>query len=481
VRAAATLLGGIALWLSAGCGGSGVAVGPTPPTQPSQPTQPTQPQLTVTTTSLPMGLEASPYSVQFGAANGTGALTWSTTTFLPTGMSLSSGGVLSGTPTGTSCAGPITVTVTDSSTPAQSASGTFPFSVEGLDVDVRLGQIGTYYQNFVALECGTEPVTWSLVSGVLPPGVQMTPFPGVDAQLNVQGMPTQAGTFNFTVQATDQTNQMQASMAVTILPPSLKFSDGLMQLGVVNQPFDHTVSVSGGTPPYAFAVTSGSLPAGLSLNASTGEISGTPQTAGFSQFTITTTDSTPMGPNSLPSTPFTVARPNSILITAAALAARNDTIATATPIEPGTYAASLSPYTDSSGNAAPDQDYYVLTGNAGDTFQVAASNEYSVWSSPLNFLSYATSSVDPALEIVDSNGNRLSTCSDPVADRPPEGAPVVASAGNFTDACVTHSSDGNTYLTLQLSSANQAFYVHVFDFQGRARPDFGYTLEVTKK
>lgn len=49
--------------------------------------------------------------------------------------------------------------------------------------------------------------------------------------------------------------------------------------------------VTGGTPPYTWAVTGGALPTGLSLNAATGEITGTPSVLGLFSFTITVTDS----------------------------------------------------------------------------------------------------------------------------------------------------------------------------------------------
>src|SRR6185295_12908520 len=56
--------------------------------------------------------------------------------------------------------------------------------------------------------------------------------------------------------------------------------------------YSATIGATGGTGTYSnFAVTSGSLPAGLSLNAATGVLSGTPSTAGSSTFTITVTDS----------------------------------------------------------------------------------------------------------------------------------------------------------------------------------------------
>ena len=55
------------------------------------------------------------------------------------------------------------------------------------------------------------------------------------------------------------------------------------------------MSATGGSGTYSFAVTSGSLPSGLSLNTSTGGVSGTPTTAGTSSFTITATDSKTAG------------------------------------------------------------------------------------------------------------------------------------------------------------------------------------------
>ena len=61
--------------------------------------------------------------------------------------------------------------------------------------------------------------------------------------------------------------------------------------GAVGSAYSVTVFTAGGVSPYTYAVTSGSLPAGLSLNTSSGVISGTPTAVGTSTFNITVTDS----------------------------------------------------------------------------------------------------------------------------------------------------------------------------------------------
>jgi len=61
--------------------------------------------------------------------------------------------------------------------------------------------------------------------------------------------------------------------------------------GVVGRPYSQTLSATGGTAPYTFSITAGSLPTGLTLNGATGVVSGTPSTAGTSTFTIAALDS----------------------------------------------------------------------------------------------------------------------------------------------------------------------------------------------
>ncbi|MEN3331351.1 MAG: hypothetical protein V7641_716 [Blastocatellia bacterium] len=61
--------------------------------------------------------------------------------------------------------------------------------------------------------------------------------------------------------------------------------------GTVSTAYTATLQANGGTPPYSWSLTSGALPAGLSLNANTGAITGTPTTAATANFTVQVQDS----------------------------------------------------------------------------------------------------------------------------------------------------------------------------------------------
>lgn len=64
-----------------------------------------------------------------------------------------------------------------------------------------------------------------------------------------------------------------------------------------------TVTASSGTPPYTYSVFSGALPAGITLNASSGAVAGTPTTAGiFAGIVIRATDGSSATANLAPFT-----------------------------------------------------------------------------------------------------------------------------------------------------------------------------------
>jgi hypothetical protein len=73
-------------------------------------------------------------------------------------------------------------------------------------------------------------------------------------------------------------------------PEDLSLTASSLPNGTVGAAYSATLAAAGGVAPYLWAVTAGSLPAGLTLNAQTGAISGTPASAGTASFTVQLTD-----------------------------------------------------------------------------------------------------------------------------------------------------------------------------------------------
>jgi len=158
-----------------------------------------------------------------------------------------------------------------------------------LPTSLPTGQVGTaYYATLMATD-GTPLYTWSIPSGTLPPGLTLAPATGV-----ISGIPTTQGTFSFVIKVTDSTAaSSQQSIFITVTPRPLIFLTTSLPQPKENTSYFATLSASGGTPPYTWYVIDGTLPSGLTLEATTGTISGTPArgTVGTSSFIVTVTDS----------------------------------------------------------------------------------------------------------------------------------------------------------------------------------------------
>lgn len=138
------------------------------------------------------------------------------------------------------------------------------------------------------------------------------------------------------------TNAGNGSITVTYTMPSALTASPTSVDGTYGATYSgFPITATGGTGPYTYEVTGGSLPAGLSLNGGTGEISGTPNTVGDSSVTITVTDSALGEKQIQPVTvPFQIAADPAV--TAPASATAGDTITiSGTGFAPGTYTIEL--------------------------------------------------------------------------------------------------------------------------------------------
>ena len=259
------------------------------------------PPPSITTTSLPAGTEGTAYSQTVAATGGAGMLTLSITGAgtLPAGLTMSSGGAITGTPTGPNGTASFTVKVTDSS-----VGSTGPQSnTQALSILINLppppsitttslpnATEGTAYNQTVAATGGLTPYTFTISSASgLPAGLSM------DTSGHITGTPTGPnGTSNFTVKVTDSSNPKQSAtqnLSITVnLPPPPSITTATLPAGVEGAAYNQTLAATGGVPPYTFAVTTGALPAGLTMDTS-GHITGTPAGPnGSTSFTVTVTD-----------------------------------------------------------------------------------------------------------------------------------------------------------------------------------------------
>ncbi len=241
-----------------------------------------------------------PYSVALSGNNGIAPYSFAITdpANLPPGITLS-GGSLSGTPTATGTYN-FHIAVTDSETNASGASSSntvvLPYqlvvqsspTITVTPTTVSNATVGAAYTpvNFTA-SGGTASYTYSVSAGSLPAGMSLS------SSGTLSGTPTEAGPFNFTVQAKDANNftGTTSSISMTVNAPTITVGPGVISNMQVGVPYSQQFTASGGTQGsgYTFAA-SGTVPVGLTLS-STGLLSGTPTSATSSaSFTVTATD-----------------------------------------------------------------------------------------------------------------------------------------------------------------------------------------------
>lgn len=145
--------------------------------------------------------------------------------------------------------------------------------------------VDNYYEQSVIFSVMSLPATATVVSGSLPPGIIISYDTG---QFTLFGIPTSAGEYLFTVRVEASNGSFQEESftiyVVEILPDTLPN-------GTVGNEYSQTLMTNGPTlGTVTWAVTSGFLPPGLTLNSATGQITGIPTSQGTANFTITMTD-----------------------------------------------------------------------------------------------------------------------------------------------------------------------------------------------
>ncbi|MGB4784645.1 MAG: putative Ig domain-containing protein [Candidatus Acidiferrum sp.] len=253
----------------------------------------------ITTTTLPAGTEGTAYTQAIATSGGAGTLTLTISTgSLPAGLSMDSSGHITGTPTGPNGTANFTVKATDSSNGgAQSATQNLSILINlppapaitttSLPADVE----GTAYNQTIAATGGLTPYTFTIGSATgLPAGLS------IDSSGHITGTATGPnGTSSFTVKVTDKSNPPQSAtqnLSITVnLPAAPTITTTSLSAGVEGAAYSQSIQATGfGTLSYS--ISAGTLPAGLSLNSSTGAITGTPLGPnGTVSFTVTVTDS----------------------------------------------------------------------------------------------------------------------------------------------------------------------------------------------
>jgi gliding motility-associated-like protein len=265
-------------------------------------------------TTLTNATIASAYSKQLPVATGgtagyTYALAAGST--LPAGLTLSPTGLVSGTPTATGNP-TFDVVVTDSKN--CTATATFALTVTPALAlapgALPNGVTGTPYttNGIPAATGGTGPYTYS-AAGV-PPGLTFNA-----ATREITGTPTQTGTFTIPVTVTDANgNTITSSYTLKVTDP-LVLPAATLANGTTGTvyPTQTIPSATGGSTPYTYAATG--LPAGLTFNPATREITGTPTAAGTFTVPVTVTDAD----GKTATTNYTITVVNPLLLPAATL------------------------------------------------------------------------------------------------------------------------------------------------------------------
>ena len=151
------------------------------------------------------------------------------------------------------------------------------------------GAVDVSYNATLTADGGATPYTWSIDKGTLPSGLSLDSGTGI-----ISGVPTASGDSTFTAEVSEnstpeKSDKQQYTITIAasgaLIITTVNMVDGVEEIA-----YNATVSAFGGTRPYTWSIYDGKLPDGLTVNTTSGVISGTPTKKGNYNFTVQVSD-----------------------------------------------------------------------------------------------------------------------------------------------------------------------------------------------
>ena len=174
--------------------------------------------LAITTALLNHAVVGTPYQQALSATGGTAPYTWQIASgTLPSGITLDGAAALLGGTAAAAATTPLTISVTDASVPAHTASASLPLVTVGklgvTTTSLPNGFAGTAYSQSLAAGGGWGSLNWQLTSGTLPGGLTLAADTGLIS--GTPGAAVASTPLTFTVLDSD-TPQQTANVALTL-------------------------------------------------------------------------------------------------------------------------------------------------------------------------------------------------------------------------------------------------------------------------
>ncbi len=237
-----------------------------------------------TGSTLTAGTVGTAYTNSVTASGGVAPYSYVASGSLPPGISVGADGSLSGTPTADGTYN-FSIEATDSDSTPVSGNASYTLVIAPAPTTLTLspaagslthGTVGTGYTTGITAAGGTGPYSY-VASGSVPTGMTLA------ADGTLSGTPTVAGSYSFTVTATDSASPANSGDAAYTLvidaasTGSFTFSPASgshLTTGMPGEAYNASVTATGGTGALVYSLDHGDLPDGVVLNISTGALTG---------------------------------------------------------------------------------------------------------------------------------------------------------------------------------------------------------------